>query len=159
MKPYNPDSPTLADCDTVWLKRRGDAAPTKFAVRESRPHKRIFLVSLEGIDSLTALEPWFKSEVSVERSSVPAPNEGELYHFEAIGLEVTTVDGDVVGRIREVMPLPANDVWVVETKEDGKPSREVLIPVVSDIVKEVDLKEGTARIDPPRGLLDEDEQA
>jgi len=52
------------------------------------------------------------------------------------------------------MPLPANDVWVVEA---GSPAREVLIPVVGEIVKEVDLREGIARIDPPRGLLDEDE--
>lgn len=128
-------------------------------MRESRPHKRIFLVGLEGIDDLTALEPWFKSEVSVEQSCVPAPAAGELYHFEAIGLKVMTVEGSVVGHIREVMPLPANDVWVVEARDEDQSNREILIPVVADIVKEVDLKQGTARIDPPRGLLDEDEQA
>lgn len=156
MKPYNPESPTLSDCKVLWLKRPSDKAPTRFKVTQSRPYKRIFLVGLEGIDSLTALEAWFKSEVSVERSTLPEAEDGELYHFEAIGLSVRTVDGESVGTIREVMSLPANDLWVVDVPRLGKPPREVLIPVVSAIVKEVDLKEGTALIDPPRGLLDED---
>ena len=136
------------------LPRRGDDRPTRFDVTQAQPHKRMFLVGLEGIDSLDTLQPWFKSEVFVERSTLPEADDGEIYHFEAIGLSVQTLDGETVGTVREVMPLPANDVWVVEA---GSPAREVLIPVVGEIVKEVDLREGIARIDPPRGLLDEDE--
>lgn len=154
MKPYNPDSPSLATCSELWLKRRGDDAPTRFDVTQAQPHKRMFRVGLEGIDSLTALEPWLKSEVFIERSSLPEADEGEIYHFEAIGLSVQTLDGTIVGTVREVMPLPANDVWVVEA---SSPPREVLIPVVGEIVKEIDLREGIARIDPPAGLLDVDE--
>ncbi len=155
MKPYNPDSPTLATCKAVWLKRRSEEHTTRFEVLSSRPYKRLFLVGLEGIESLNDLEPWFRSEVSVEMSTLPEAEEGEIYHFEAIGLTVRTVDGTVVGKITEVMPLPSSDVWAVESHGEGTP-REILIPVVGEIVKEIDLAQGFAVIDPPLGLLDED---
>ncbi len=155
VKPYNPDSPSLATCSELWLKRRSDDSATRFEVTQTRPYKQIFLVGLEGIESLNDLEPWFRSEVSVDRRTLPEPEEGEIYHFEAIGLTVRTIDGDDVGKIVEIMPLPNNDVWVLESIGDGPP-REILIPVVSEIVKEIDLTQGFALIDPPLGLLDEE---
>lgn len=113
----------------------------------------MFLLGLEGIGSLNDLEPWLRSEVLIPTSAIPDPGEGELYHFEAIGLTVRTTDGATVGRVVEVMPLPASDLWVVESSPDGV-GREILIPVVGAIVKEIDLGERVAVIDPPRGLLD-----
>ena len=154
VKPFNPDSPALRDCEAVWLKRRADEHATRFEVTQSQKHKQVFLVGLAGIQSLNDLEPWMKSEVSIESATVPDAGEGELYHFEAIGLMVRTTDGEVVGKVVEVMPLPSNDLWVVESSGGGS-AREVLIPVVGAIVKEIDLTEGFAVIDPPAGLLEE----
>ena len=155
VKPFNPDSPALAGCSEVWLKRRGEDQLTRFEVTQVRPYKRLFLMGLRGIDSLTDLEPWFRSEVLLEMSAVPEPEEGEVYHFEVMGLTVKTVDGEAVGKIVDVMALPANDVWVLESIGDG-PLREILIPVAPQIVKEIDLAARFAVIDPPLGLLDED---
>ena len=131
VKPFNPESPSLAACGAVWLQRRTDARPTRFPIRHRQPHKGMFLFGFEGIDDLTKLEEWIPSEVSVEQDGVPR-SEDELYHFEAIGLEVQTTDGVVVGTIIEVMPLPANDVWIIEAKDD--PKREILVPVVDAII-------------------------
>jgi len=155
VKPFNPDSPSLATCEEVWLARPNDETPTRFGVTQSRPHKRVFLVGLQGIESLDDLEPWLRSEVSVRASTLPEVREGEIYHFEALGLQVKTTSGEVVGKVIEVIPLPASDLWVVESSGDGSP-REILIPVVDPIVKEVDLPRGLAVVDPPPGLLDGD---
>lgn len=155
VKPHNPDSPALAGCTAVWLKPRTADRATRFDVKRVQAYKKLFLVGLDGIDSLNDLEPWFRSEVSVEMSTVPEAEGGEFYHFEVIGLTVKTVDGEAVGKIIEVLAHPGNDLWVLESVGAG-PLREILIPVVGEIVKEVDLAEGFAVIDPPLGLLDED---
>lgn len=154
VKPHNPDSPALASCQVLWLARREGEKPTRFEVTETRPHKNVFLVGLEGIQSLDDLEPWIRSEVSVECRSIPDAGEGEIYHFEAIGLRVRTTEGEEIGTVAEVMPLPANDLWVVRRETAG--GAEILIPVVGEIVKEIDLQSGIARIDPPPGLLEEE---
>ena len=153
VKPYNPESSIFEGCESLWLKRRADTDATRFVVTRSSPHKRVFLVSLEGIESLNALEPWIKSEVYCEAALLPKPQEGEVYHFEAVGLTVQTTSGEVVGVVRDVLALPGHDAWVLEAS-DARGRREVLIPVVGEIVKEVDLRQGIAIIDPPQGLLE-----
>jgi 16S rRNA processing protein RimM len=91
----------------------------------------------------------------VDAESLPAAGEEEIYHFEALGLEVRTTAGEVVGEVVEVMPLAANDVWVVRrpARSAGRAS-EVLIPVVGSVVTEIDLPRRVAVIDPLPGLLD-----
>jgi 16S rRNA processing protein RimM len=150
IKPFHAGSPTLSNASHLWL-HHSDGRRTRFAVLGVKPHKQVLLVQLEGIDSLTALEAWIGSVVEIERDQLPAVADDEFYAFEAIGLHVFTVDGERIGEIRETLDLPANDVWVVE-RPDG---REVLIPVIEDVIREVDLVERRATIAPLRGLLDD----
>jgi 16S rRNA processing protein RimM len=160
VKPHNPLSPALSECREIWLQPRGsepDEPPTRFEVTASRPHRGMFLVGLGGVTTLDALEPWIGSTVSISKSSIPEAGEGELYDWEAIGLEVRTLDDALVGRVVEVMSNAGSGVWVVHAPSEsgrGKP-REILIPVAGEIVKEIDLQSKVARIDPPRGLLEE----
>ena len=151
VNPYNPDSPALLAGENLILVPKGRGSERSFQVRERRKHKRLVLVTLEGIDSLTELEPWIGSEVQIPAETLPAGGADGLYHWEAIGPEVRTTEGLVVGRIDEVIALPANDLWVVRAG-----GRETLVPVVDAIVTEVDLVAGTATINPPAGLIPED---
>ena len=155
IRPYHADSEVLGVCPSLWLRRSEDAEPKRFGVHLWRPHKRVFLVGLDGITDRDAVTPWIGCEVAVERETIPPAGEGEVYDFEVIGLEVRTVRGEAIGVIREVQPLPAGDLWVVETT--GKsPAREVLVPVAGAIAKEIDLVERIATIDPPASLLEEE---
>ena len=150
VKPFHAGSPTLSDASHLWL-HHPDGRRVRLAVLDAKPHKQILLIRFEGIDSLTALEPWIGSFVEIEREELPAVADDEFYSFEAIGLEVLTVDGERLGEIRETLALPANDVWVVE-RPDG---RELLIPVIEEVVREVDLVARRATIAPIPGLLDD----
>ncbi len=115
----------------------------------------MLLAGFEGIDSLDALEPWIGAVVEVELDSLPTPDEGELYHFETIGLQVETTDGEPIGTVVEVMAMPANDLWVVRgPSPSGEGERETLIPAVAPIVERIDLSRRVAVIAPPPGLLD-----
>jgi 16S rRNA processing protein RimM len=122
-------------------------------VTEVRPHRGLFLARLARITTLDALLPWMQSRVDVDRADLPSLGEGEIYHFEAIGLEVRTVSGETVGTIVEIMALPANDVWVVRGSDEH--GRELLVPAVGTIIREIDLGKRIAVIDPPTGLFDD----
>lgn len=150
INPYNPDSPALLESEELVLAPRDGAADRTFKLLQSRPHKRVILVQLAGIDSLDELAPWIGSEVQVPKDSLPEAGDNEHYHWEVIGLEVRTTAGEVVGVIEEVQSLPANDLWVVRLDK-----RETLVPVVEPILVEVNLADGCAIIDPPDGLIPE----
>lgn len=59
-------------------------------------------------------------------------------------------NGSYLGSIKEILSPGANDVWVVE-REKGK---DVLIPYIEEVVKEVDVSAEKVVIEPMEGLLD-----
>lgn len=87
-------------------------------------------------------------EIPLE-DAVPLEAE-EYYHFQLVGMQVETEDGDVLGDIVDVFTAPgANDVFVVHGTRG-----EILIPVIEDVVISLDVAAGRAVIRLLPGLLD-----
>lgn len=145
--PFNPTSTTVKAGSIVILRQNGAEQPRR--VIAVRPHKHLQLLTLEDCTSMTAAETLVGAEVCVPASALPAPDPGEVYHRQILGLAMVTLDGTAVGTVVEIMPLPSADVCVVRAD-----SREHLVPLVADIVKEIDVQGGRIVIDPPPGLLD-----
>jgi 16S rRNA processing protein RimM len=76
--------------------------------------------------------------LEVERAQLPPTGEDEYYAFELVGLEVVEEGGRVLGRVQAVTPGVANDVLEL----DG----EVLLPMVEDCVRRIDLEGGRIEI-------------
>jgi len=106
-------------------------------------------VMLEGINDAEAAEALSASAVMVAASDLPPLKEGEFYYFQLVGAEVMLTDGRRLGTIEDIMSPGAHDVWVVR---DGE--REVLVPVISDVVKAMDLAARRVTIEAVPGLLD-----
>ncbi len=80
------------------------------------------------------------AELSVRRDDLPPPEEGEFYAVDLVGLEVEEEGGAALGRVAEVAPGVANDVLTLESG--------LLLPMVSECVREVDLERGRIVIAP-----------
>jgi 16S rRNA processing protein RimM len=145
--PYNPDSDTLQPGQTVVLRWADRAQPAR--LRSVRTHKRFRLLVVEGVDSATAAETLVGAELCIATAALPAARPGEVYHHSLIGLRVYTLDGRDLGIVDSVMATGSNDVCVVRGE-----SGEHLIPLIEDIVREIDVTGGRLVIDPIAGLLD-----
>ena len=66
-----------------------------------------------------------------------------------IGATVVTVSGEQIGELVDMMSLPAHDVYVI-----SRDKKEILIPVVPEIIREVDFIMGLITISPMDGLVD-----
>jgi 16S rRNA processing protein RimM len=86
------------------------------------------------------------ADLQVERAELPAPEEGEYYVFQLVGLQVEEEGGRALGRVVEVAPGPANDVLELD---EG-----LALPLVDACVQEVDLAAG--RILVRRGFANAD---
>ena len=106
---------------------------------------RVVLKEVAGIDQAERLRG---AAVSVAFEDLPALNPGEYYHFQMVGLEAILTDGRRLGRVEEVLATGANDVLVVRCGET-----EVLVPVIEDVVKTIDLASGRLVVKPVAGLL------
>ena len=66
-------------------------------------------------------------------ANTKADDEINLIASDLIGFDVVTDTGESVGELKDVMWLPANDVYVVFNGE-----KELLIPIVNEVVLSVD---------------------
>ena len=76
------------------------------------------------------------ADLAVPRASLPElpAEEGEFYVFQLVGLRVEQEDGRVLGRVREVLQYPANDVLELDSG--------LSLPLVEACIRQVDLEGG-----------------
>lgn len=135
--------------NTLYLFR-DNKEPLKLIIASHRKHKNFDLLTFEGYPNINDVEPLRDGILKIDESQLLDLDEGEFYFHEIIGCTVYTDQGEEVGTIREILTPGANDVWVVK----GQRGKEVLIPYIEQIVKEVDIKEQKVIITPMEGLLD-----
>ncbi len=99
----------------------------------------------EGIDSRDEAESMIGQVIF---ASVPDSDKILWISGDIIGFVVVTDTGKIVGELAEILWLPSNDIYVIR---DG--NREMLIPVIPEIVKKVDVESGVILISPVDGLL------
>lgn len=119
-----------------WLRRI-----TQIVEKTSRGH---LVILIEGVDTREQAEALRGASLKVRTEDSPPLPEGLFYVHQILGLEVVTIDGRNLGRVEEILPTGANDVYVVG---------EYLIPAVKQVVVNVDLEAGRITIDPIPGLL------
>lgn len=120
----------------------------EYGVDSARTRGRIFL-TLTGVanrDDAAKLRGW---EIWIPRDEAMPLPEGELYADEIIGLEVESTAGERLGTIAEIISTGANDVYVVMGTHG-----EVLVPAIGDVVKKIDVDNGTVTVEVVEGLLD-----
>jgi 16S rRNA processing protein RimM len=77
-----------------------------------------------------------QGEVSIPESSLPELSDGQWWAHQIEGCEVVTEDGRRLGIVIEVIPNPANDLWLA-VDEQG---RETLVPALKDVLVDVDTR-------------------
>jgi 16S rRNA processing protein RimM len=104
--------------------------------------ERLVILRLEGHESRAAAEALRGKDMLVPRSLAPELGPDEWWAEDLVGCAVH--DGDrVVGTVRQLRELPSCEVLEVE-RTGGS---ELLVPLVADAVREVDLERRAIDID------------
>lgn len=128
-----------------------DAGKEKIKVEVSnvRYFKNLVIVKFKGIDNINDIERYKGKDLLVTRENALPLEEGEYYLADIIGANVYTEDGILFGSLEDVIETSANLVYSVQ--HEGK---EVLLPVIDDCVKEVNVEEKKVIVHIMKGLLD-----
>jgi 16S rRNA processing protein RimM len=147
-RPDNPDSDILEQVARLFVEHSGETREFRLA-SIARLNPTTQRITLEGVADIDAAEALKGAVVMLAPEDVPPAKPGEFYYYEAIGCEVFLTGGSRLGAIEEIFSNGAHDVWVVR---DGE--REVLVPVIEDVVKAMDFAARRVTIEPIPGLLD-----
>lgn len=120
-------------------------------VERSRPHKKVYLVKFIGHDKIEDVSHFrdAKLVVPISEAALDQLDENEFYYYQIIGCTVLTTDGTRIGKVKEIIQSPANDVWVISPDQPGK---DILVPFVKQFVKEVDVQAQQITIEWMEGL-------
>lgn len=122
----------------------------EYDIEKSRLQKNMVILKMDGIDDINDAEMYRNKVLTVPREELGELPEGTYYICDLLGCSVVTIDGMQLGKIDDVIKTGSNDVYSVKN-EMGK---QVLIPVIDDVVKDVNLEDKLITVQLLKGLID-----
>jgi 16S rRNA processing protein RimM len=117
-------------------------------VETVREHGTRLLVKFSGIDDRDSAAG-IRGPLFTTTSDLRELDNSEFWPHELVGCSVELANGKNVGTVKEVVPGAAHDLLVLRTS-DG----EHMVPMVKDIIVDVNIEARKITIDPPKGLVD-----
>ncbi|WP_138751611.1 ribosome maturation factor RimM [Paenibacillus sinopodophylli] len=135
----------------LLMKSEESGASLEVKIISSRANKNVYILKLEGFTDINQVEKYKGWVLKISQDKQEALDEGEYYYHEIIGCRVVSDEGEELGVISEILSPGANDVWVVDRpKGSGK---QLLLPVIDDVLLKVDKKEKVVTVHLMEGLI------
>ncbi|NLA87874.1 MAG: 16S rRNA processing protein RimM [Clostridiales bacterium] len=114
-----------------------DGVPVK--VLSARVHKSAVIALLDGVTDVDGAVRLKNKIVFIDRKDAGLET-GEYFIADLIGLSaVDDATGEELGRITDILPLNPNNIYVINGQ------REILVPAVSEFVREINTEAGYIR--------------
>ena len=147
VNPFVDDISRFDDLKKVYIKRNKELK--EMEVEEVKYHKNMVLVKFKGIDRVEDAENFRNSYLEVDRENAIDLQEGEYFIVDLLGLNVVTEENEVLGKLEDIFNTGSNDIYVVKS-DDGK---QVLLPAISEVIKEINIKENKIVVHLLEGLI------
>ncbi|VYT74669.1 16S rRNA processing protein RimM [Clostridium tertium] len=108
------------------------------------------IVKVEGINSIEEAETYKNKYMEIPREYAVPLEEDSYYIADIIGCNVYDTDGKDLGKVFDVIQTKNNDVYWI------KKPKELLIPVLLEIVTDIDVENRKITIKPVGEWQDED---
>lgn len=112
--------------------------------------KKFVIVKFKEFNTIEDVEKLRGTELIIPRSDAQKLGKNEYYASDLIGLTICDEEGNELGVLKEVISTGANDVY--EMQREGE-EETILIPAISDCIKNVDIENGLITIHVMDGLL------
>ena len=127
--------------------------PEPYEIIEAIPRPRGLILRLKEIEKIEEAESLIGKEIFIKKEALLELEKGEYYWADILGMRVETQEGKGIGRVKEIFPSGAHDVYVVEGKRG-----EILLPATEEVIRSIDLEKRVMRVNRIEGLWgDEDE--
>ena len=111
-------------------------AGKEYAIEQCRVQKTCNLVKLSGIDTMEAAQAMRGKTIELYREDI---DDEVIFAAELIGMPVYC-DGEMIGKIKDVLEYPGNSVYVV------KGEHEYMIPAVKEFILSTDMEKNEMQV-------------
>jgi 16S rRNA processing protein RimM len=146
--PLTDDTKRFQNLQSVWVGHDETRAKS-YSVTSVRVEAQQVVLRLQGITSSEQAGELRNTYIFLPQEKTVMLRAGSYFMDDVLECEVVTEEQVLVGRVTDILSLPANDVWVVR-----KDTKEILIPAVKEIIRKVDVKMKRITIHALEGLLE-----
>ena len=136
------------DIDYLFIKTKD--GEMRLDLKNIKYQRNNIIVKFKQLNSIEEAEKLKNQILYVERDMLGELPEDVHYIADLIGLEVFEENGEKVGVIADVFNTGANDIY--DVKREGK--KNLLLPVIDDVVKDIDIEKGRIVVNIMEGLDD-----
>ena len=147
VNPFVDDILRFDDLEKVYIRRNKEIK--ELQVEEVKYHKNMVLVKFKGIDKVEDAELLRNFYLEVDRENAIELEEGEYFIADLLGMNVLTEENEELGKLEDIFNAGSSDIYVVKT-EEGK---QILLPAISEVIKEINLKENKIIVHLLEGLI------
>ncbi len=134
--------------ESVYLKINENLVPFFIELLQPRP-KGQAMVKFLDVDSTEDASQLSGCEIFIPIAMLPKQKGSQLFSFEIEGFTVMDANRGETGKVTAVLEMPQQALLAIDY--DGK---EILIPIVDEIVKKIDRKKKVIHIEAPEGLIE-----
>jgi len=121
----------------------------EYNVAKCRIHQDKVIISFKEIPDMNEAQKLKGSYIELPESELKSLPAGHYYIYQLIGLDVYE-DESFLGKITDILKTGSNDVYVVK----GTTGKEIYLPALKEVVRDIDLVSGVVKVIIPQGLLD-----
>ena len=134
--------------ESVYLDLHGERIPFFIGSLELK-HNRKAVIQFQDFDSIEDAESLQGLEMYLPITKLPALKGNRFYYHEIIGFAVVDQQHGDIGLVEDILELPHQSLFQI--RHGGK---EILVPIVDDIILKVDRKKKQLLIIAPEGLIE-----
>lgn len=147
--PWTDTPDTFEDIPYVFIKKK--TSEEKLTIKNVKYQKGNIIVKFAEINTIEDAEKYKNTIVYVDREVMPPLPDGAYYITDLIGLAVyEETDNRLLGTVSDVFSTGSSDIY--EIKRDSQ--KPLLVPVIDDVVKSVDLDNKKITVKLLEGLED-----
>jgi len=147
VKPFTDDVERFEELKKVYICKKEKLEEVE--IEEVKYHKDMVLLKVKGIDNMNEAEKVKGLYLKIDRKNAKKLPKDTYFIADLLGLDVYTDEGEHLGKVNDIYPTGANDVYVIKD-EIGK---QVLLPGISDVIKEIDLENEKIIVHLLKGLI------
>ena len=112
-------------------------------------HKSQVIIKFKNVNTVEEAEKLRNAIILIDRDVLGELPEGVYYIADLIGLDVYTEENEHLGKVDDIYNTGSNDIYVVKN-DLGK---QILLPAIKEVVKEINLDEKTITVHILKGLM------
>lgn len=146
--PLTDDPNRFTKLEWVYIDKNGKLE--KYDITGVKFFKQFVILKFRNVDSMDEAEKLKGLYMKIDRAHAVKLPKDSFFITDILGMSVYDENNSLLGKLVDVIQTGSNDVYVVKNDE----GKEILIPALKSVVKEVSLEEGRISVILPKGLLD-----